>query len=78
MPNVFDYTDYRKFLADYYEEKKKGVASFSFHNFSRSAGFTGNSFVFNVIHGRKNLSRSSALSLAQAGHGPEKERDRLL
>jgi len=66
MPDVFNYTDYRKFLADYYEAKKKESASFSFQNFSRKAGFTSKSFVFNVIHGRKNLSRSSALSIAQA------------
>jgi uncharacterized protein (TIGR02147 family) len=66
MPTIFDYTDYRKFLADYYEEKKKTSASFSFQNFSRMAGFTSKSFVFNVIHGRKNLSRSSSLSMAEA------------
>jgi uncharacterized protein (TIGR02147 family) len=66
MNNIFNYTDYRKFLADYYDEKKKASASFSFQNFSRRAGFTSKSFIFNVIHGRKNLSRSSALSIAQA------------
>jgi len=66
MPDVFNYTDYRKFLADYYEAKKKESASFSFQNFSHKAGFTSKSFVFNVIHGRKNLSRFSALSMAEA------------
>jgi uncharacterized protein (TIGR02147 family) len=66
MHNVFGYTDYRKFLSDYYDTKKKESAAFSFQNFSRRAGFTSKSFVFNVIRGRKNISRSSALSLAQA------------
>ena len=35
MTNIFRYNDYRKFLADYYEEKKKTVQYFSYMNFSR-------------------------------------------
>jgi uncharacterized protein (TIGR02147 family) len=65
MTNIFRYNDYRKFLADYYEEKKRTVQYFSYMNFSRKAGFTSKSFVFNVIKGRKNLSRASVVKLCR-------------
>jgi uncharacterized protein (TIGR02147 family) len=65
MTNIFRYNDYRKFLADYYEEKKKTVQYFSYMNFSRKAGFSSKSFVFNVIKGRKNLSRASVVKLCR-------------
>lgn len=66
MPSVFNYQDYRKFLADYYQEKKASSSSFSYQNFSRKAGFTSKSFVFNVINGRKNLSRASVVKICEA------------
>jgi len=66
MPDIFSYTDYRKFLADYYEERKTSRFAFSYQNFSRKAGFTSKSFVFNVINGRKNLARGSLMKLCGA------------
>ena len=66
MPDILTFTDYRKFLASYYEEKKAGNASFSYQSFARKAGFTSKSAVLNVIKGRKNLSKVSGLQLAEA------------
>ena len=66
MPSIFNYQDYRKFLADYYEEKKISTPSFSYQNFSRRAGFSSKSFVFNVIKGRKTLSRTSVVRMCGA------------
>ena len=66
MPNIFSYIDYRKFLQDFYREKKNSTASFSYQNFSRQAGFQSKSFVFNVIQGKKNLSKASVVALAEA------------
>jgi uncharacterized protein (TIGR02147 family) len=66
IPDIFTFTDYRKFLASYYEEKKTGTPSFSYHNFALKAGFTSKSAVLNVIRGRKNLSKASGLQLAEA------------
>jgi uncharacterized protein (TIGR02147 family) len=66
MPSLFHYQDYRKFLADYYQEKKTSVHSFSYQNFSRKAGFSSKSFVFNVIKGKKTLSRASVVRLCEA------------
>jgi uncharacterized protein (TIGR02147 family) len=66
MPNIFTYNDYRKYLADYYQEKKAETPSFSYQNFSKKAGFSSKSFVFNVIQGKKNLSSSSIVQLCEA------------
>jgi uncharacterized protein (TIGR02147 family) len=66
MTDIFTFTDYRKFLASYYDEKKAEAAAFSYQNFSRKAGFSSKSSVFNVIKGRKNLSKASSLQLAEA------------
>jgi uncharacterized protein (TIGR02147 family) len=63
MPDIFSYHDYRKFLADYYDEKKAIVPHFSYQNFSRKAGFSSKSFIFNVIKGKKTLSRASVVRL---------------
>ena len=66
MPNIFTYSDYRKFLSDFYREKKEKNPSFSFQNFSRQAGFASKSFVYNVMKGKKNLSPASIVSLTEA------------
>lgn len=66
MPNVFNYHDYRLFLGDYYEEKKSSSPTFSYQNFSQKAGFSSKSFLFNVIKGKKTLSRASVVKLSIA------------
>ena len=66
MPSVFKYQDYRKFLADYYEEKKAASPAFSYQGFSHKAGFSSKSFLFNVIKGRKTLSRASIVRMCEA------------
>ena len=66
MPNIFKYNDYRAFLSDFYEEKKKKSPTFSYQNFSKKAGFSSKSFIFNVIKGKKNISRSSIVSICEA------------
>ena len=66
MPTIFEYQDYRKFLADFYKEKKSTHPTFSYQNFSLRAGFTSKSFLFNVIKGKKTLSRTSVVRLCDA------------
>ncbi len=38
MENIFQYIDYRKFLSDYYNEKKRADRRFSYRAFAMSAG----------------------------------------
>lgn len=66
MPDIFLYTDYRKFLADYYNEKKATKPSYSYRMFAEKAGFKSKEFLFRVIQGERNLSRSSTAKLCEA------------
>jgi uncharacterized protein (TIGR02147 family) len=66
MPNVFTYLDYRKYLADYYEEQKAKAPGFSYQILSNKAGFGNRGFIFNVIKGVKSLSKSSIVKLCRA------------
>jgi uncharacterized protein (TIGR02147 family) len=69
MPNVFEYTDYRKYLADWFEEKKKAQAAFSYTSFAQKAGFRDRGFFHNVIHGKRGLTKESLVKVSQAiGH----------
>jgi uncharacterized protein (TIGR02147 family) len=66
MPTIFEYTDYRRFLADYYREQKLALPAFSYKYFANKIGFKDKGFVFNVIAGKKNLSNSSVLKITRA------------
>ena len=66
MDSIFAYTDYRTFLADYYENHKSLNPAFSYQLLSDKAGFSNRGFLHNVITGSKNLSKSSAVQLSQA------------
>lgn len=69
MPNIFEYTDYRKYLADWFEEKKKAQPAFSYTSFAQKAGFSDRGFFHNVIHGKRNLTKESLVKVSQAiGH----------
>jgi uncharacterized protein (TIGR02147 family) len=66
MPNISEYTDYRKFLQDFYEEAKARNPVFSYQLFSIKAGLKSKGFIYNVIHGKRSISRSILFSLSQA------------
>ena len=66
MESIFAYTDYRTFLADYYDHHKTQNPTFSYQMLSDKAGFSNRGFLHNVITGSKNLSKSSAVQLSQA------------
>jgi uncharacterized protein (TIGR02147 family) len=69
MPNVFEYTNYRKYLKRYYETKKKKHIGFSYTTFAEKAGFKNKGFFYQVIQGQKNLSKKSILKISHAiGH----------
>lgn len=57
--NVFRYLDYRKFLRDWYTEKKRSRTSFSFRCFSKRAGFRSTNFFKLVMEGSRNLTEKS-------------------
>jgi uncharacterized protein (TIGR02147 family) len=66
MKPLSEYTDYRKFLADYYQQKKLTRPGFSYRYFLRQAGIKGPSFLKEVIDAKKNLSGSGIKGFARA------------
>ena len=58
-PNIFAYINYRTYLKDFYEAKKKSNPKFSYRLFSRLAGFSSPNFFKLVILSQRNLSVES-------------------
>jgi uncharacterized protein (TIGR02147 family) len=56
MANIFEYTNFRDYLAKCYEEKKQINPKYSYQAFSNKMGFNNKGFLFNVIKGKRNLS----------------------
>jgi len=65
MKEIVEYTDYRKYILDYYEERKRSSV-FSWQKFAQDAGFSSAVFLKYVCEGKKNLSVGSAGSVASA------------
>ena len=59
MKSVLSYIDYRRYLRDFYEEKKQTTRFFSTRYFAQKAGLSSASFLREVINGKKNLGNRS-------------------
>lgn len=70
VPDVSQYTDYREFLRDYYEFKKKTESSvlrpYTYSVFSASADIRSPNYLKLVIEGQRNLSHQMAVKFARA------------
>jgi uncharacterized protein (TIGR02147 family) len=64
--SVFEYTNYRSFLRDYYKAMKKRLPGFGYATLSGRAGFASPSFIKLVINGKRNLTKESTVRLAEA------------
>ncbi len=53
--NLYDYNDYRTYLRDWFEAKKKTRASMSYRRFAERAGFKSSNYIMLVIQGKRNL-----------------------
>ena len=63
-PVVFEYGDYRRFLADWYLFEKAARYGFSVRLFARRAGIRSSNYLRLVIDGKRNLSRAMAAQFA--------------
>jgi len=61
--NIFAYTDYRRFLSDWYEDAKKS-RSLSYRAFSKRAGLKSINFLKFVMDGVRNLTEDSIVKFA--------------
>jgi uncharacterized protein (TIGR02147 family) len=71
--SVFNYTDYRRYLADYYAFQKKDNPTFSYRFFARKARISSSGFYKEVIDGKRSLSRSLILRFSTAIRHNKKE-----
>jgi uncharacterized protein (TIGR02147 family) len=66
VPYIFDYTDFRQFLRDFYALQKKSLKCFSYKYFSNKAGFKNKGFIYNIFNGTKRLSKTNVFRLCSA------------
>lgn len=67
--NIFDYTDYRKYLLDFYTDQKRSKKAFSYRFFARKAGINSVGLYKDVVEGRQNLGRALIFKFSTAmGH----------
>jgi uncharacterized protein (TIGR02147 family) len=60
LPEIYEYLDYRKFLSDFYDTKKRLNPLYSYRVFARKAGFNNQGFFIDVVKRRKKLSDNAA------------------
>lgn len=65
-PSVFDYTDYRLFLKDYYTWQKRKNPAFSYRFFALKARINSSGLLKNVIDGKRGLGRGLIVRCAEA------------
>lgn len=74
MKTIFEYIDYRNYLADYYQQKKDTTQYFSYRYFAQKIGINSPSFLKSVIDGKRNLTASMAERFSRALELNAKER----
>lgn len=71
--NIYTYTDYRKYLKDYFEYKKKECSYFSHRYLCNKLGLKSSNFILLVIKGMRNLSDDICTKLIDVFQLKEKE-----
>ena len=65
MKSILEYKDYRLYIQDYYDERKR-VGAFSWREFCKSAGFTSPNFLQLVCKGESKLGKPKIENVAKA------------
>lgn len=65
-PQVREYLDYRKFLKDFYSQKKEYSSDYSYRVFSRMAGISSPSHLKMVMDGKRNLTHATVSKYKKA------------
>ena len=58
-PNIFNYSNYRVFLREYYEARKRSFPGFSHRYFAKKARLASPNYLKLVIDGKRNLSKKT-------------------
>lgn len=65
MESILKYQDFRRYLQDYYDLKKR-TSAFSWRDYSKMAGFASPVFMKQVCEGKANLGKKAAVKVADA------------
>lgn len=74
MESILKYQDYRRFLQDFYDWKKR-TSAFSWRDYSKKAGFASPVFMKQVCEGKANLGKKATIKVADAFNFVGMERD---
>jgi uncharacterized protein (TIGR02147 family) len=66
MNQIYEYSDYRQYIKDYYNYNKNRNANFSYRYLSSKAGINSASFFKSIIEGERNLTKSTLLKTCLA------------
>ncbi len=66
MDDIYEYSDYRKFIKDYYERHKAVNPNFSYRYLAEKAGINSAPFFKFLIEGTRNLTKSTLLKTCSA------------
>ncbi|OGK05879.1 MAG: hypothetical protein A2519_04310 [Candidatus Raymondbacteria bacterium RIFOXYD12_FULL_49_13] len=66
MADIYQYSDYRAFLRDWFKEQKSSKPNFSHQYLASKAGIGSSGFVLHVMKGERNLTKSVLLKIARA------------
>ena len=65
MKPIIEYKDYRKYMQDFYDERKR-TGAFSWREFSKLAGFTSPTYIKLVCEGKSGLSKIKTPQVSKA------------
>jgi uncharacterized protein (TIGR02147 family) len=67
--NIFTYSDYRKYVKDYFLRQKTQTNGFSHRSFATELGLSTTNFMLLVMQGKRNISPSTCFKLSEVmGH----------
>lgn len=66
LPSVYTFLDYRAFLKEWFDAKKRANPRFSHRMFARMAGHNSSSLLLQITSGKRNMTAESVVRFAQA------------
>jgi uncharacterized protein (TIGR02147 family) len=73
MPNIFSFTDYRKFIKAWYAEQKRRRPKVTLRSIAAAVGFNSPAHIAMILKNKARLSEDRAVRLAEAMHLNKKE-----
>ncbi len=65
MPNIFEYTNFREYLKDFFNEEKKDNPVFSHRHLARKLGLSTPNLILLIMQGKRNLTRTVRYTLSK-------------